>query len=319
MTVKLGINLWSQASDWPSFLAAAKRADELGYDHIWTWDHLWAIFGDPHQPIFEGYTALAAVAQATSQARLGLFVGANPFRNPGLVAKSITTIDHISGGRSILGIGGAWFEAEHTAFGIDFGSGFGERLTWLGETLPALRALLDGAEVTSSEGGHYSFDHLRIDPPPVQDRLPIMIGGAGEKKTLRLVAQYADIWNVFGTPETVAHKDEILRRHCEEVGRDAGSIERTLGCKVTIRQTEAEAERVRQALLAHNKRPMSRVEGDVSFWTGTPEQIAETIDSYRRVGFETFIVELPAPYDVETMETLIGVVMPMLEGSRADV
>ena len=111
--VKLGINLWSQASDWPSFLDAGRRAEALGYDHLWTWDHIYAIFGDPYQPIHEGYTALAALAQATDRIRLGLFVGANTFRNPGLAVKAVTTIDHISGGRAIMGIGGAWFELEH--------------------------------------------------------------------------------------------------------------------------------------------------------------------------------------------------------------
>jgi alkanesulfonate monooxygenase SsuD/methylene tetrahydromethanopterin reductase-like flavin-dependent oxidoreductase (luciferase family) len=315
--IRLGINLWSQASDWPSFLAAARRADDLGYDHFWTWDHVWAIFGDPHQPIFEGYTALSAIAAATRNVRLGLFVGANTFRNPGIVTKAITTIDHISGGRAILGIGGAWFEAEHRAFGVDFGTGFGQRLDWLGEAVPAMRTLLDGGEVTSPAGGRYAFDRLWIDPLPVQEHLPIMIGGGGERKTLRLVAQYADIWNVFGLPESVAHKDEVLRRHCAEVGRDPDTIERTLGCKVTIRATEGEAERVRQSLLAHNRTPASRVEGDVSFWTGTPEQIAETVRSYQAVGFSTFILELPAPYDLETMETMITVVKPMVEGGVA--
>jgi alkanesulfonate monooxygenase SsuD/methylene tetrahydromethanopterin reductase-like flavin-dependent oxidoreductase (luciferase family) len=106
----------------------------------------------------------------------------------------------------------------------------------------------------------------------------------------------------------------VLRAHCSDVGRDPEATERTLGCKITIRSTEAEAERIRLALLEHNRTPLSRVEGDVSFWTGTPEQIAETILSYRRVGFHTFIVELPAPYDVETIETLITVVKPMVEG-----
>src|SRR6476646_2188662 len=192
--LKLGIALWSQASDWSSFLAAAQAAERLGYDHVWTWDHIQAIFGDPDQPIFEGYTALAAIAQATERVRIGLFVGANTFRNPGLAVKCLTTIDHISGGRAIMGIGGAWFEGEHRAFGIDFGSGFGQRLDWLAESVPAVRALLDGDEVTSS-GGRYAFDHLRIDPLPVQRHLPIMIGGAGERKTLRIVAQYADMWN----------------------------------------------------------------------------------------------------------------------------
>jgi alkanesulfonate monooxygenase SsuD/methylene tetrahydromethanopterin reductase-like flavin-dependent oxidoreductase (luciferase family) len=313
MALKLGINLWSQASDWPSFLAAGRRADDLGYDTLWTWDHIYAIFGDPHQPIFEGYTALAALAQATERIRLGLFVGANTFRNPGLAVKAVTTIDHISGGRAIAGIGGAWFELEHQAFGLDFGTGFGQRLDWLAEAAPAMRAMFDGSSVTSSAGGRYAFDDLRIDPPPVQAHLPIMIGGGGERKTLRIVAQWADMWNVFGTPETVAAKDAVLRAHCADVGRDPSEIERTLGCKVTIRSNEAEAERVRRSLLEHNRTPMSRVEGDVSFWTGTPEQIADTMSSYIRVGFEHFIVELPAPYDVETMESLIKVVRPMVD------
>ena len=311
--VKLGVNLWSQASDWPSFLAAGTRAEELGYDHLWTWDHIYAIFGDPYQPIFEGYTALAALAQATSRIRLGLFVGANTFRNPGLAVKAATTIDHISNGRAILGIGGAWFEGEHTAFGIDFGSGFGQRLDWLAEATAAMRTLVDGGEVTSEPGGRYAFDRLRIAPLPIQARMPIMIGGAGEKKTLRIVAQHADIWNVFGTPETVAHKDAILREHCATVGRDTASIERTLGCKPTIRSTEAEARRVYLELLEANKTPVSRMDGDVSVWTGTPEQIADTMRGYTAVGFNTFVAELAAPYDLETMELLMNVVKPMVE------
>ncbi len=311
--VKLGINLWSQASDWTTFLAAGRRAEELGYEHLWTWDHVYAIFGDPYQPIFEGYTALGALAQATSRIRLGLLVGANTFRNPGIVVKSMTTVDHISGGRAILGIGGAWFEAEHDAFGIDFGTGFGQRLDWLAEAATAMRTLVDGGEVTSPPGSRYQFDGLRIAPPPVQARLPIMIGGGGEKKTLRIVAENADMWNVFGLPETVARKDAILREHCAAVGRDPAAIERTLGCKPTIRATEAEARRVYLDLLEANRTPPSRMEGDVSVWVGTPEQIAETMRGYRKVGFDTFIAELPAPYDAETMELLAKVVKPMVQ------
>lgn len=313
--VRLGINLWSQAGDWPSFLEAGRRAEALGYEHLWTWDHIYAIFGDPYQPIHEGYTALAALAQATERIRLGLFVGANTFRNPGLAVKSAVTIDHISGGRAILGIGGAWFELEHDAFGIDFGDGFGQRLDWLDEAVSAMRTLLDGGEVTSSPTGRYAFDRLRIAPPPVQDHLPIMIGGGGEKKTLRIVARYADLWNVFGTPETVARKDEILREHCVAVGRDTAQIERTLGFKPTIRSTVEEAQRVYADILVTNRTPASRMEGDVSVWTGTPEQIAETMVSYRKVGFHTFIAELAAPYDAETMDALINVVKPMVEGA----
>ncbi len=315
MGVKLGINLWSQASDWPSFLAAGRRAEELGYETLWTWDHVYAIFGDPHQPIFEGYTALAALAQATERIRLGLFVGANTFRNPGLAVKAVTTIDHISDGRAILGIGGAWFELEHRAFGLDFGSGFGQRLDWLAEAVPAMRSMLDGESVTSPAGGRYAFDDLRLDPRPVQPHLPVMIGGGGERKTLRIVAEHADMWNVFGTPEEVAHKDAVLRSHCADVGRDEAEIERTVGCKITIRSSEADADRLRLDILERNRTPPSRVEGDTSFWTGTPEQIAETMLGYVRVGFETFIVELPAPYDAETMESLATVVRPMVDAA----
>ena len=310
--LRLGLNLWSQASDWPSFLDAARRAERLGFDHLWTWDHLLAIFGDPHQPIFEGYTALAAAAQATERIRLGLFVGANTFRNPGLAVKALTTIDHISGGRAIMGMGGAWFGDEHHAFGIDFGSGFGERLDWLAEAAEATRTLLDGGEVTSAPGGRYAFDHLRIEPRPIQARLPIMIGGAGEKKTLRIVARHADMWNAFGTPETLAAKDQVLRGHCADVGRDPEAIERSVGCKITIRSTEAEAKRAMAAWLEHNRTPPERMDGDASVWTGTAEQIADTMLAYRRVGFDTFIVELPAPYDVETMESLAAVVRPIV-------
>src|SRR6186997_3196117 len=146
--VKLGILLWSQASTWPEKLDAAKRVDRLGYDHLWTWDHVYAIFGDPYQPIFEGWSSLAAWAMATEHTRLGLLVGANTFRNPGLTAKIAETVDHISEGRAIVGIGGAWFDLEHEAHGIDFGSGFGQRLDWLDEAVGAMRTVLDGGSVT---------------------------------------------------------------------------------------------------------------------------------------------------------------------------
>ena len=136
--VKLGILLWSQGATWPEMLDAAKRIDRLGYAHLWTWDHLYAIFGDPYQPIFEGWSLLNGWARETEQIRLGLLVGANTFRNPGLVAKTAATLDHVSDGRSILGIGGAWMDLEHQAHGIDFGTGFGG--CWTASRSPRSRA-----------------------------------------------------------------------------------------------------------------------------------------------------------------------------------
>jgi alkanesulfonate monooxygenase SsuD/methylene tetrahydromethanopterin reductase-like flavin-dependent oxidoreductase (luciferase family) len=168
MDTRLGVLLWSQATSWSDFESAAKRVDSLGYDHLWAWDHLYAIFGDPYQPIFEGYTTLAAWAKVTTRVRLGLLVGANTFRNPALVAKTLTTLDHISDGRAIAGLGGAWFDLEHAAAGIDFGRGFGERLDWLDESVGSIRVLLDGEAVTSPVGGRYALDAMRLLPPPVQ-------------------------------------------------------------------------------------------------------------------------------------------------------
>jgi alkanesulfonate monooxygenase SsuD/methylene tetrahydromethanopterin reductase-like flavin-dependent oxidoreductase (luciferase family) len=311
--VRLGVLLWNQATDWPAYEDAARRVDRLGYDHLWAWDHLYAIFGDPLQPIFEGWMSLAAWAKATQRVRLGLLVGANTFRNPGLTAKLATTLDHLSDGRAILGIGGAWFGTEHRANGIDFGSGFGERLDWMDEATAAMRTLLDGGTVTSSPDGHYQFDELVLLPRPLQQRLPIMIGGAGEKKTLRSVARYADMWNAMGPPDVLRHKDEVLRGHCEAVGRDQAEIERTAGCKPIIRDTPEEARRVWEAQMAHNRTPMSDVEDDDTFWVGTPEQVAAEMRSRHALGFHTFIAEMAAPYDVETLERWIGEVKPMVE------
>jgi alkanesulfonate monooxygenase SsuD/methylene tetrahydromethanopterin reductase-like flavin-dependent oxidoreductase (luciferase family) len=186
--VKIGALCWNQYTEWPRLLAAGVRADDLGYDTLWTWDHLYPIVGASDGPNYEGWLTITAWAQATTNVRIGLMVGANTFRAPTLTAKLATTLDHISGGRAILGIGGAWFGEEHEAFGLDFGSGFPERLRWLGEAVPVMRGMLDGAEPTA-RGDHYHSRSTRNLPVPVQSHLPICIGGGGEKVTLKLVAR----------------------------------------------------------------------------------------------------------------------------------
>ena len=310
--VKLGLLPWSQATDWPAYADIAVRAEALGYDSLWSWDHLYAIFGDPYQPIFEAYTTLAAWAAMTERIKIGLMVGAITFRNPGLVAKSIVTVDHISNGRAMCGLGGAWFELEHTAHGIDFGSSVGQRLDWMDEAAGILRAIFDGETVTH-DGPRYHAEALVHHPRPVQAHVPIVIGGEGERKTLRSVAKYADIWNGAGTVELLTHKGDVLRRHCEEVGRDPAAILWTANCKIFIRDTEAEARRVFEDLMAANRTPMDYVADDPTFWMGTPEQIAETMLAYRAIGFDGFINEAPAPYDMESIERLVGEVKPMVE------
>jgi alkanesulfonate monooxygenase SsuD/methylene tetrahydromethanopterin reductase-like flavin-dependent oxidoreductase (luciferase family) len=258
--------------------------------------------------------ALGGWAMATDRIRLGLLVGANTFRNPGLTAKLATTLDHISDGRAILGIGGAWFELEHRAHGIDFGSGFGQRLDWMDEAVAAMRTVLDGGSATSPPGGRYAFDDLRQQPLPIQPRLPIMIGGSGEKKTLRTVAKYADMWNAMGPLDVMTRKVDVLKRHCDDVGRDIADIEFTLGVKFTLRDSKEEADRVWKAAMEHNRTPMSEVEDDDTFWNGTPEEMAEKLRPYYELGFRTVISEQPAPYDAETFERFVGEVKPLVEG-----
>jgi alkanesulfonate monooxygenase SsuD/methylene tetrahydromethanopterin reductase-like flavin-dependent oxidoreductase (luciferase family) len=313
--LSLGILLWGQATGWPAIEQAAVRIDELGYDHLWAWDHLHAIFGEPQQPIFEGWLTITAWAKVTRQARLGLLVGANTFRNPGLVAKLATTLDHISGGRAILGLGGAWFEYEHTAHGIEFGASPGERLRWLDEAAAAVRTVLDGGSASSPEGGRYRFRDLRHDPLPVQEKLPLMIGGSGERKTLRTVARYADMWNGMGSFETMQRKVAVLEQHCADVGRDPSQIERTIGLKPVIRDSEAEARRALERMLEHNQTDTDLPDRDQTFWPGTPEQIAERLLEMRSLGFHTALSELPAPYDYETIERLIGEVKPLVDAA----
>jgi alkanesulfonate monooxygenase SsuD/methylene tetrahydromethanopterin reductase-like flavin-dependent oxidoreductase (luciferase family) len=236
-------------------------------------------------------------------------VGANTFRNPALVTKMITTLDHISQGRAILGIGGAWFETEHRAFGIEFGGSPGERLKWLDEAARIMRGMLHGEQPSGDR--YYATQQVRNDPPPVQARLPLLIGGGGERRTLRTVARYADWCNVGGGFENVKHKDDVLRRHCHELGRDESEIERTAGVGVCIiRDDPAEARRVFDATFRSN--------GNARPWTdqlvGTPEQVADKLRPFLGIGFRHFSVGCPAPYDAESIDRLITEVKPMLEG-----
>ena len=307
--IRFGAQLWSQATDWPGFLDAALAAEAGGWDSVWTWDHLHAIFGPWEQPLFEGPLALAAVAARTSRVRLGLMVGANTFRNPGHTAKITTTLDHVSGGRAVLGIGGAWFGREHEAFGLDFGSSVGERLDRLDEAVGLIRRLLDG-ERFSHTGRFYTFTDALIAPPPVQAHLPILVGGSGPKKTLRTVARYADAWNTAGTVAEVAVRDGILRTHCAEVGRDPAAIERTVSFPIVLRDDPADATRAFAALCSQNGTPDA---GQVPTLLGSPAEVAEAIRPYVDLGFSTIIVRLPAPYDRETLAR-IGEVRAALAG-----
>jgi len=300
MPVKFGLQLWSQQTDWPGFRDAALAAEANGWDSVWTWDHLLAIFGPWEQPIFEGWGALAALGPITERVRLGLMVGANTFRNPGVTTKLATTLDHVSGGRAVLGIGAAWFEREHEAFGIPFGASPGERIGWLDESVMLMRRLLDGERV-DHDGPTYVMRDALCEPRPVQAHLPILIGGSGRQKTLRVVAEYADGWNTSGPFEDVQDALATLQRHCAEIGRDIATIEKTVSFPIILRDDAAAADTRIHELMAANGVPPADFGG---YLADTPAAVADVLRRHLDLGFETVIVRMPAPYDDETIERM---------------
>jgi F420-dependent oxidoreductase-like protein len=220
--------------DWQHRLAerlteTARVADQGGVAQFTVMDHWFQmeVLGGPPEPMLEGYTTLGYLAAVTERLRLSLLVTGVTYRHPGLLAKTVTTLDVLSGGRAMLGIGAAWYDREHEGLGVPFPS-TSERFERLEETLQIVTQMWSGDQ-TAYAGKHYRLAEPVNVPPPVQSPPPIMIGGSGERKTLRLVATYADACNIFGgTPDEIRHKLEVLRGHCEDAGRDFESIEKTM-------------------------------------------------------------------------------------------
>jgi probable F420-dependent oxidoreductase len=210
MTIRIGVQIEPQATTFASFAHAVRQVEALGVDTIWTWDHFFPLHGDPNAGHFEGWTLLTAMAMLTSRAEIGCMVICNSYRNPALLAHMAKTLDHISGGRAILGIGAGWFERDYVEFGYEFGTA-AERLRHLRDALPVILQRLD-AEI----------------PQPVRHPMPLLIGGGGEKVTLRLTAQYATMWNGFGPPEAYRHKNAVLDEWCRSIDRNPAEIERTV-------------------------------------------------------------------------------------------
>jgi probable F420-dependent oxidoreductase len=206
---KVGVQIHPQHSNMDAIRQAWGTADELGVDTLWVWDHFYPLYGDPDGTHFESWTMLAAIAVETKNARFGALVSSNSYRNPDLLADMARTIDHLSGGRFILGIGAGWFERDYEEYGYQFGTA-PSRLRELGRSLPRIKARL-----------------ARLNPPPLGP-MPIMIGGAGERVTLKLTAQYAQMWNTFPPVDTYRHKNQVLTDWCEKVGRDPAEVERTV-------------------------------------------------------------------------------------------
>ena len=305
--MRFGAAFWINRTSWPDLREAGLAVERAGWDALYVDDHLLADEGDWTDGKLEGWTTLAALATTTARVRLGLLVAANGFRNPGLTAKLATTVDHLSDGRLILGLGGGWFEREHDAFGFDFGSGFGERLDRLDEAVGLIRRLLDGEHIAEHHGRWYDLRDARCEPRPVQARLPILIGGSGPTKTLRTTARDADLWNAYGDPARIAAVSEVLRERCDEIGRPFEAIDRTVTVHLVVRDTVAAAESA-WAATAERHGLLGRVAADGTgrglSVGGPPEAVAAYLAGYRRIGVAEVIPVFRDPFDHETIERL---------------
>jgi F420-dependent oxidoreductase-like protein len=218
---------------------------QSGWSGIWVADHFMPNREDNLGPTQEVWTVLAALAATVPDVRLGSLVTGNTYRNPAVLAKQVAQVDIVSGGRAVLGLGAGWQENEHTAYDIPFYT-TPQRLGMLEESIQVIRSLFDN-ERTNFEGRYYQIRNAPLAPKPVQARLPILIGGGGEKVTLRIAAKYADEWNVWGAPVVLKQKGDVLERHCEAIGRDPAQIKRSAQALITLSDDPAVIERARAA------------------------------------------------------------------------
>ena len=285
--MKFGAVPNQSGTSWGDLLATWQELDSNSkFDSLWLMDHFVSGFGQEfgsEAPCFEGWTALAALAHATSRARLGILVTGNTYRLPFVLAKQATTVDHISGGRLIFGLGAAWHEYEHTAFGLGLPSAK-ERLDRLDEAASLIKRLWT-EDRPAMDGKYYRLDRPPYNPPNLQQPYPpILIGGGGEKRTLRIVAKYADIANVSGTPEEVAHKWKVLDEHCRSVGRDPGSIRRTIQAPLWLTDDDAFKQRVAQGMAAASGK--SPEEATRSVLLGNVDEVRQQVQAYKDAGVE---------------------------------
>jgi F420-dependent oxidoreductase-like protein len=292
----------------------AATAESSGFDSLFVMDHLHQIPGIGPQSnwMLEGNTILAALAARTERLQLGLMVGGVTYRNPALHAKVTTTLDVISGGRAIHSIGAAWFEDEHRAYGFDFPP-LKERFERLEEHLQIARAMFT-QESSSFEGSHYRIDNVLNNPRPVRGDIPILVGGSGERKTLRLVAQYADASNIFGDPDQVRHLLGVLESHCEAVGRDPAEITKTRLGTLAIAGTHDEAARILATWPDRADLPEERLRAVLNL--GDPDEIGEQVEALLDAGLDGLIFHLPNPWDLEAV-ALAGETLSAAVASRA--
>jgi F420-dependent oxidoreductase-like protein len=305
------------ADIFPTVAAAAQAADRGGFDTVLVMDHFFQLpgLGEPDDFMLEAYTLLGALAAVTSSVRLGALVTGNTYRNPAILAKTVTTLDVVSGGRAQLGIGSGWFELEHDAFGVEFGT-FTDRFEKLEEALQVILPMLRGERATL-EGEHYRVRDAINSPAPIS-RIPVMVGGSGERKTLRMVAQYADLGNLTCEPAEVPRKVEALEGHCERLGRDRGEITLSWNRVACIAPTMAEAEAERDAYLAGRGMDWSNLPTELQemiegmIVVGDPDTVGERFAEWKELGVDGFTVSLPANTHLAERVELLGTTLAPL-------
>lgn len=287
----------------------AQAAEGSGFSSITLMDHYHQIpgVGPRTNWMMEGNTALGALAARTSKVSLGLLVGGVMYRNPAFLAKATTTLDVLSGGRAVLGLGAAWFEEEHLAYGFPFPA-LRERFEHLEDALQIARLMFTEDE-PSFQGTHHHIEHALNNPKPVRGDIPILVGGSGEKKTLRLVAQHADGSNVFGDVAQCKHLMEVLDAHCADVGRDPKEITRTRMASTFIGRTHEEAQAKFDAALQRGGMDPARLKA--MSLVGGPEEIAEAASAYRDVGIEGLTLMIPDAHDLEVVALAGEVLGPL--------
>ncbi|MGZ8765640.1 MAG: TIGR03560 family F420-dependent LLM class oxidoreductase [Acidimicrobiia bacterium] len=291
--------------------AGAQAAEQSGFDTVLVMDHFYQLpmLGNPDDFMLEAYTLLGALASVTSSVRLGTLVTGNTYRNPAILAKCVTTLDIVSGGRAQLGIGSGWFELEHDSFGIEFGT-FTDRFAKLEEALQVILPMLRGERPTL-HGDHYRITDAINEPRPLS-RIPIMIGGSGEKKTLRMVAQYADLSNLTCEPGEVPRKLDALAAHCQRLGRDRKEIQVSWNRVVCVAPTTDEAIVERNAYLAMRGMDWSNLPAEMQaaldemVVVGDPDTVAEQFEAYKELGIDGLTVSAPANGHIPERVSLLG-------------
>jgi F420-dependent oxidoreductase-like protein len=308
---KLEYTGWTAVDAWAHTVAAAQLAERVGYDHVWVYDHMETVPRREPTHVFEAFTTLAALSQCTERIRLGQLVTCAAYRNPGLLAKQAAGVDVMSGGRLILGLGAGWYEREYQAYGIPFPPAR-ERLRILEETTEAVRALWT-EEMVDYRGEHVRLDGAFCDPKPVQQLPELWIGGDGERVTLRIAAQHADKTNWQVGLEQFMHKSEVLRAHCERVGREFDSIVRTHAPDCCLFDSERELDAWLDSPTGGH--PRKQIADDVYVrdnFIGTPEQVAEKVQAFVDAGCREFVLWFRDAPSTASLERFATDVIPLV-------